>query len=48
MPIINLERKLQKTANAVIFIRLTYNSSKITLASWGVLEADSEEIRFEE
>tara|TARA_B100000686_G_C16383682_1_gene758817 strand:- start:331 stop:714 length:384 start_codon:yes stop_codon:yes gene_type:complete len=40
------EEAAKKGANAVIFIR--YSGPKITLTSWGVLEANGEAVRFEE
>ena len=46
MPIINKRGSCKKSANAVIFVR--YSGPKITLTSWGVLEANGEAVRFEE
>ena len=40
------EEAAKKGANAVIFVR--YSGPKITLTSWGVLEANGEAVRFEE
>ncbi len=40
------EEAAKKGANAVIFVR--YSGPKISLTSWGVLEANGEAVRFEE
>ena len=40
------EEAAKKGANAIIFLR--YSDPKITLTSWGVLEANGEAVRFEE